>query len=198
MIALNHLGTQVLETPRLLLRPFTLEDGPDMLRNWANDPRVTHYLTWPPHKDLSVTQSVLADWVGQYASPEYYQWAIVLKKEGNAPIGSIAVVHKNDDIGMFHMGYCIGVDWWHRGITSEALEIVLEFLFEQVGANRIESRHDTRNENSGRVMLHCGMRLEGIRRQGDRNNQGICDCADYAILREDWLERKSNTEKMAK
>ena len=40
-----HQGTKVLETERLLLRPFRAEDAEAMFRNWASDPEVTRYLT---------------------------------------------------------------------------------------------------------------------------------------------------------
>jgi ribosomal-protein-alanine N-acetyltransferase len=65
---------------------------------------------------------------------------------------------------MAHIGYCIGRKWWHSGITSEALESVIQFLIEEVGLNRIESRHDPRNPNSGAVMKKCGMKYEGTLR----------------------------------
>ena len=53
--------------------------------------------------------------------------------------------------------------------------------------NRVESRHDPRNVNSGKVMQKCGMKYEGTRRQADLNNQGICDASGYAILAEDYF-----------
>ncbi len=56
-------------------------------------------------------------------------------------------------------------------------------LVEVVGANRIESRHDSRNPNSGKVMEKCGMKYEGTMRSSDRNNQGICDACYYALLK---------------
>ena len=52
--------------------------------------------------------------------------------------------------------------------------------------NRIEAKHDTNNTNSGDVMKKCGMKYEGTGRASDRNNQGICDIAQYAMLRRDW------------
>ena len=63
---------------------------------------------------------------------------------------------------------------------------VIAYLFETVGLNRVESRHDPRNPNSGAVMRKCGMTYEGTMRKSDRNNQGICDACHYAILREEW------------
>lgn len=83
---------------------------------------------------------------------------------------------------MAHIGYCIGKQWWHKGITSEALRSVIKYLFEEVEIRRIESRHDPRNPNSGAVMQKCGMKYEGTLRQADWNNQGVCDACYYAIL----------------
>lgn len=182
---MNHLGTQTLETDRLLLRKFTLDDAYAMYRNWASDPEVTKYLIWPTHENENVTREILKEWTVSYAQKDYYQWAIVLKNESQEPIGSISVVHKNDNIGIAHIGYCIGQKWWHKGITSEALNAVINFLFDKVGVNRIESRHDSNNPNSGKVMKKCGMTYEGTLRQSDQNNQGICDSCYYAILKSD-------------
>ena len=182
---MQHLGTKVLETERLTLRPFTLEDAPAMYRNWANDPEVTHFLTWPTHADETVSQAVLADWVPRYADLSWYQWAIVPRDVGE-PIGSIAIVKMDENVDSVHVGYCIGRRWWHQGITSEALRALLRFFFEEVGANRVDSRHDPRNPHSGNVMARCGMLCEGTMRQADRNNQGICDYTEYAILASDY------------
>ena len=87
---------------------------------------------------------------------DFYQWAITLKENGEEPIGSISVVSKDDSIEMVHIGYCIGRKWWHRGVTSEALKEVIRFFMEDVQVNRVESRHDPRNANSGKVMKNAG------------------------------------------
>lgn len=184
---MKHLGTVPLETPRLLLRPFEMSDAQAMFQNWAYDKEVTKYLTWPAHKDISVSTSVLSDWIKCYEKKDYYQWAIVLKPNGNEPIGSIGVNNKIDDtVKMAHIGYCIGQKWWHQGIMSEALKCIMAFLFEIVGVQRIESRHDPRNPNSGSVMKKCGMKYEGTMRRADWNNQGVCDACYYAMLASEW------------
>lgn len=182
---MDNCGTQLLETSRLLLRRFTLDDAEAMYENWASDPEVTKYLMWPAHKSSLISLDVLKEWVSSYEQQNTYQWAIIIKNESPEPIGTIGVVHQNDAIAMAHIGYCIGRKWWHQGITSEALKAVMDFLFDTVGINRIESRHDPRNPNSGRVMKKCGMRYEGIMRAADWNNQGICDACYYALLKTD-------------
>jgi len=184
---MNHLGTQQLETDRLILRRFSLADADAMFRNWANDPCVTKYLTWKPHGDISVSKAILAEWVESYEKPNTYLWAVVPKSIGEA-IGGISVVHGRDETKMVHIGYCIGQTWWGRGYTSEAFAEIIRFFFEKVGVNRIESRHDPNNPKSGKVMIKCGLRCEGTLRQSDVNNQGLCDAAHYAILADDWLK----------
>ena len=187
---MQHLGTRTLETERLILRPFTMEDAPAMYRNWGSDPEVTKYLTWPTHENVEVSEKVLADWIPHYAEPDYYQWAIVPKSVGE-PMGGISIVQRNDDVQSVHIGYCIGRQWWHQGITSEALRALMRFFFEDVGVNRIDSRHDPRNPHSGAVMAHCGMLREGTMRQADRNNQGICDYTMYSILKSEYFANRA-------
>lgn len=180
---MKHCGTQRLETERLILRRFVIDDASAMYQNWASDSEVTKFLMWQPHSSIDVSQAITEDWVNQYSNKNYYQWAIVLKDNGNEPIGGISVVHMNEEISMVHIGYCIGKAWWHQGITSEALKAVMDFLFDVVDVNRIESRHDPRNPNSGKVMQKCGMKYEGTLRSADWNNQGICDACYYALIK---------------
>lgn len=186
---MKHLGTKIIETERLILRPFTMEDVPCMYRNWASDPEVTKYLTWPAHGNVSVSEMVLSDWTSHYAEDSYYQWAIVLKELGE-PIGSIAAVQVNDRAELVEVGYCMGKKWWHQGLMTEAMNAVLSFFFREVGANRVEARHDPRNPHSGGVMRKCGMSYEGTNRQADRNNQGLCDASWYGILAEEYYADK--------
>lgn len=180
---MKNCGTQRIETDRLILRRYKIEDADAMYKNWASDSEVTKFLTWQPHSSVDVSRSIIEDWLKEYSDEKYYQWAIVLKDNGNEPIGGISVVHMNEDISMVHIGYCLGRAWWRRGIMSEALKAVTDFMFDTVEVNRVESRHDPRNPNSGKVMQKCGMKYEGTLRSADRNNQGICDACYYALLR---------------
>lgn len=181
---MEHKGTVTLETPRLILRRLTLADAEPMYRNWASDPGVTKFLTWPTHSSVEVTKQILALWISHYEELNYYQWGIVVKDE-NALIGTIAAVKTDDEIKAAEIGYCIGQNWWHKGYTSEALGAVINFLFDEVGLNRIAARHDVNNSHSGGVMKKCGMQFEGIMREGAKNNGGLCDIANYSILKKD-------------
>ena len=164
-----------------------------MYRNWASDETVTKYLTWAAHKDMEASKGYITYLLGRYGQPDVYEWCIELKEIGQ-PVGSISVVSADDSVSKFHIGYCIGQPWWQKGITSEAFSAVIRFLMEEVGANRVEARHDPRNENSGKVMQKCGLSYEGTHKKSDRNNQGVCDAVWYAILREEYFARKQAAE----
>ncbi len=182
---LTHKGTQTLHTPRLLLRRIQMEDAQAMYDNWASDPEVTKFLTWPTHSSVAITKQVIQSWQQDLTKLDHYQW-IILCKDTSTAIGTIAVVELDEHTQKAEIGYCIGTAWWHQGYTSEALGAVINYLFAQVGINRIQARHDPRNQNSGAVMRKCGMQYEGTMRQSDKNNQGICDASYYGLLRSEW------------
>lgn len=188
---MRHRGTKTLETERLVLRRFRETDAQAMFDNWANDSEVTCFLTWQPHQSIEVTRSVLRDWIRDYGRSDSYQWAICLR-ETDEPIGSISVVGFQENVSAFEIGYCIGRGWWRQGVTSEALQAVVDYLFAEVGALRVCADHDSRNPNSGRVMRHCGMTYEGTLRQACHSNAGIGDMCVYAILRSEWEEQQAH------
>ena len=182
---MQNKGTKTLETQRLILRQFRLADADEMFQNWASDPEVTTYLTWPPHKTAELTSSLLTDWIARYDDPSWYNWAIEYKEIGQI-IGNISVVKLDEELASADIGYCMGKAWWGQAIMPEALKAVIAYLFEKVGVNRVAACHDSNNPKSGRVMDKAGMKREGMQRQAARNNQGICDRVWHSILRSEY------------
>lgn len=181
---MEHKGTKRLETERLILRRYTETDAEPMYRNWASDPEVSKYLTWPTHPSVEVTKSLVRDWIARYEKPDYYNWVIELKETGEV-VGNISVVDIKEKVEAAIIGYCMGQAWWGRGIMPEALTEVMRYLFDEVGMNRVAACHDSNNPKSGRVMQKAGMKYEGIMRGAGRNNQGIMDEVWYGLLRSD-------------
>ena len=186
---MNHKGTKTINTDRLLLRKFNIDDALQMFNNWESDSKVTEFLRWQTAKTINDAEEVLLDWIKEYEKKDFYHWAIVLK-EINEPIGTISVVDKNEKLNILHIGYCIGSKWWHQGITTEAFKAIIPFLFQEVGANRIESQHDPNNPNSGKVMAKCGLTYEGTLRQADWNNKGVVDACMYSLLKSEWEQNQ--------
>lgn len=187
---LTHKGTVTLETPRLRLRRFCVDDAQPMFDNWASNAEVCRYMTWPPHGQVENTRGLLERWVEGYGDEKNYQWAIELKSLGQ-PIGSIGVGHCNERYESCEIGYCIGQPWWGQGYTAEATQAVLAFLFDGVGMHRVEARHDPRNIGSGRVMEKTGFTQEGTQREAHRNaDNTFADLVMRSILRQEYEARK--------
>lgn len=188
MQMLNHKGTKIIETERLVLRPFRSGDAPLMFKNWAGDREVTKFLTWNAHRSVSDSENVINMWVAGYNENSCYNWAIVPKDFGE-PIGGISVVRIHDNNDTAEIGYCIGKDWWGKGIMTEAFSAIIPYLFD-AGFNRIQAEHAVKNPASGRVMQKCGLTYEGTFRQFFRATSGeLLDISFYAILKDDFISR---------
>ena len=181
---MTHEGTQTLKTERLILRRFAVDDAADMFYNWANDERVTRFLTWEPHGEIEVTKQLLEDWCVDYREESYYNWVIEF---GGRASGGISVVHMNEKSESMELGYCMGYDNWGKGIMTEAVNAVRDYLFAEIGVHRIVIRHAAGNPASGRVAQKCGFIKEGIERESFRSRTGeFWDIVQYAILQSDW------------
>ncbi|MDO5713682.1 MAG: GNAT family protein [Tissierellia bacterium] len=185
--AAEHKGTVTLESERLILRRFTIEDAEASFQNWAGEAAITKFLRWERHQSVDESSAIIEQWALSYKKKDFYQWAIVLK-DLDEPIGAISVVGKNDKVNSVHIGYCIGSRWWNKGYVTEAFKTVIAFLFDVVHVNRIESQHDPVNVASGRVMEKCGLTYEGTMRQADWSNRGIVDARMYGILAADYVK----------
>jgi len=106
-------------------------------------------------------------------------------KDNGKVIGNISVVKLNESAESADMGYCMSRSYWGNGLMPEALKAVMDYLFDEVGLNRVAACHDVNNPKSGRVMEKAGMKQEGILRAAGRNNLGICDEVWRAMISSD-------------
>ncbi len=184
---MNHTGTRVLNTKRLVLRPFKLEDADDMFKNYTSHEKVTKFLTWNAHKTIDDTKKYLQEMVlPKYENLSTYRWAIVLKST-NEVIGCIDVCDINEKNFRAELGWCLGDDFWGRGIMPEAAREVIKYLF-SVGFKRIQAQHKHENTKSGRVMQKVGMKFEGVLRKYHLDNtSNLVDTDLYAITDTDEI-----------
>ena len=151
----------ILETERLILRPWCDDDAPD-LYIYASAPDIGPPAGWPPHtsveNSLEIIRTVLS-------APETY--AVCLKESGK-PIGSIGF-HRNDlaeDDDEYELGYWIGKPYWGQGLIPEAAREMLRYAFEDLKMNRIWCGYYDGNDKSRRVQEKLGFvyqrKTEGI------------------------------------
>ena len=182
---MENKGTIRLETKRLILRRFVMDDAKAMYNNWATDSKTTEYLTWEKHKSIEETQELVTRWIEAYNELSTYNWIIELKDTHEA-IGNISAVKIDEKIEAVEIGYCMGSKWWGNGYMPEALTEVINYLFSKVKLNRIAACHDVNNPKSGRVMDKAGMKTEGIMRQTGKAKGKLYDKKWHSILRSEW------------
>lgn len=187
---MQHKGTVVLETPRLILRRFVPEDLKPMFRHCWGHFDVWKWTNYAPMAtpDEAVSNSGLftARWFDAYDNPARYSWAIHSKADNHA-IGRMFGMHPSDE--QVELAYELGPAWWNQGLMTEAARIAIDFFLRDVGLNRVYAYHADQNPASGRVMQKCGMQFIGVEPGRCTCNAGIFDRVNYELLAVDYLRR---------
>ena len=174
----------ILETPRLILRPLTPDDVPD-LRRWLARDEIYTYWGRPASKGEREPELMFVDprpWVKRKPSPDF-KWGMV-SKDTNTVIGDISVFDiENSRMGS--VGYRLDPDLWGQGYTSEALAAAVDFIFTHTELDRLHATADVRNVASNRVLEKCGFVHEGTIRHGKMVST-YCDYNIWGMLREDY------------
>jgi ribosomal-protein-alanine N-acetyltransferase len=181
---MNKREPQIIETERLILRGFTLEDAAD-LYDYAKNPNVGPHGGWKPHESIEESRKIIKElfW------GKYHIWAMVYKESGKV-IGSIGYEEdpKRPETGCMELGYAMAEDFWGRGLMTEAARAVIRHGFESMGLPMISIYHNPTNYRSKRVIEKCGFRFEGILRRSNRVYNGeIRDVACYSMTKEEFL-----------
>lgn len=148
--------TPVLETERLLLRPFCEADAQRVFDCWESDPDVARYMFWSSHNDVEKTRQWTAFEVSQIPSDQWYRWAVVLKATGDL-IGT-GLVYYEEEYHLFEIGYNFGKEYWGHGFATETMEAIVDFAKNVLKVKELVGRYAKENPASGRVMDKLGFR----------------------------------------
>ena len=182
---MKSIGTQMLQTKRLILRRFVESDAEAMFQNWASSAENLTYVTWDPHPDVEVTRNSIRNWVASYVNPNYYKWAICLKEKPEQVIGDISIVEMDENDSCCEIGYILGKNYWDCGMMTEALKAVLDFCFIQAGFQKVRARYVSLNPASGRVMEKAGMSYLKTITNGVERKGYLADLIYYQISKKD-------------
>lgn len=152
------MNTPILETERLILRPFCKSDATAVFECWESDPEVAKYMFWKSHNDINRTKEWLAFEIGQIEKNDWYRFALVLK-ETNELIGT-ALIYYEEEVECWEVGYNLGRNYWGKGYTTEAMKSIIEFAKAKLGIMELVGRYAKENPASGNVMKKLGFRYE--------------------------------------
>ena len=171
---------EVIQTERLLLRPFSFKDVNDVL-TYATDPEWARYLPVPqPYTQLDAEKFIASRLLDL---TDHLFWAI---EYASSVIGGINIrFFFNNRVG--EIGYSVARWLWGKGLTTEAARAVINAAFSSIeGLNRIRAMADERNIGSLRVMAKLGMLHEGVLRQNRYTKEEFVNEVYCGILRSEW------------
>jgi len=170
----------VIETERLLLRPYTEDDIPELvpLVGAREVAAVTLRIAHP------YTEQHAKDFIAKTRTDNGIRVAIILASTGRM-CGGVGLkpetAHQRAELG-----YWIGVPYWGSGYATEAAKAMVQYGFETLSLHRIAATHAKQNAASGRILMKLGMRHEGCLRQHICKWDEFVDLECYGILRQEW------------
>ena len=178
---------------RIFLREYTSSDL-DMVHQWMSDSEVMKFLSWGPTKTRDETFIQLADFMRHRFEEDRqgYYWPIVLKSSHQV-VGHVDLrwISKKYGGGDGNVGYFMNRSYWGKGYMTEAVKLVIDFGFSQLGMHKISASCIKGNIASEKIMIKCGMTKEAEYREGGIRFDKWVNRLVYAILDSEWKFGKS-------
>ena len=152
----------LLETDRLILRPFTLDDAEVMFIMDSN-PNVHKYLWNKPVQNITEIYPVIESLQKQYATNKIGRFATFLKEDRQF-IGWTGIKFINDHIengntNFYDYGYRLEERFWNKGYATEATKFWLEYGFNQMQIQEMNAYTHAQNGASNHILSKCGMQF---------------------------------------
>jgi RimJ/RimL family protein N-acetyltransferase len=145
----------VLTGPRVTLRAPTIDDAEPLFERIASDPEVTRFLSWTPHPNVAETRRVITEFFNVGAETT---WLIELH-DGTGPVGLCG--WRRHQPHTVELGYCLGRQWWRKGIMSEVLQLLIEKARNDPNVYRVTAHCHVDNTGSAAVLERSGLNFEG-------------------------------------
>ncbi len=171
-----------IETERLVLRRFTLEDARDLLTLVA-DASFSRAVPEMEPTAPGICRYIERQLAYQAFEPERVFDLAIDHRTDHLVIGLLTLVRR-EQAGA--IGWALGANFRRRGYAVEAAAALLDYGFAALGLGRIEAETSVHNEPSWRLMERLGMRREGRLREAAVEDGQPLDSYLYTILPEEW------------
>lgn len=182
---LTHIGTNEIETERLILRRFEHTDDEAMLKYWIADEKIQSLYSEPVYTTKEAVKELLDKYISSYEKDDYYRWAIIEKTTGEC-IGQIAYFLVDSKNQFAEIEYCIGSEFQCNGFATEATKAVIAYGFDKMNLHKVQICTKTINLPSKRVIEKCGFTYEGTLRDYFYMNGEYVGRLYFSILREEY------------
>ncbi|GGE78551.1 GNAT family N-acetyltransferase [Priestia taiwanensis] len=161
----------------------------DELYNIYSNDNVFTYCGIIPKHNKNTVQKMIGHFERDYTKKSRVKWGIFANERPERLLGIIEALDFNQKVNMVTIGYFLGEEHWGKGIATEAVRILIQFLFTEATINRIQAEVMPPNEVSKKVLMKNGLREEGTLRQATYwSGKGIVDLDIYSILKDEYAE----------
>jgi RimJ/RimL family protein N-acetyltransferase len=147
---------QILETNRIILREFCLDDV-DALSIVLSDAETMRF--YPSPYDRAGVETWITRNMSRYAKDGHGLWAMILKTSGELIGDCGPTVQEVDGTNEVELGYHLRRDRWGRGLATEAVCACRDLVFERLAVDHIISLIRPENLPSRRVAERVGMKV---------------------------------------
>ena len=173
-------GKTTLKTARLILRPYSDADIPELLPLvGAREVAATTLRIAHPYTELDARAFL------QLALQPGKIWLAITLRDDGRQIGGTGL-RVEEQHRHAELGYWLGVPYWGKGYATEAAREMVRHGFEDLNLHRIFASHFKHNPASGRILIRLGMRYEGCQREHLRKWDQYVDSELYGLLRQEW------------
>ena len=173
----------VLTGKRVTLRELRQSDAASLFAMLTTE-EVSRFIS-PPPSTVEGFERFIAWTLRQRTAGTYACFAVTVQGFDTA-IGIFQVRELEAGFGTAEWGFALGSAFWGTGVFQESAELVLDFVFETVGAHRLEARAAVKNGRGNGALQKMGAVQEGLLRKSFLKNGEYLDQALYAILDVDW------------
>lgn len=181
MLEVNFLPFPILKTERLLLRQVTAKDADTILALRSND-EVMKYIPRPYLKNREDALELITMFDDKIENGIGINWGIAFLDEPEKIIGIIGHYRMKPEHYRAEVGYMIFPEYNGKGITSEALQKVVEYGFKEMKLHSIEAILDPENTGSEKVLIKNGFVKEGHFIENEYYEGRFLDSMVYSLL----------------
>ena len=175
----------VLESEILFLGKITEKDIEELFEIYDNE-NVFEYCGIIPKHNKETVRKMIPHFERDFNKETIIKWG-VYNKENPKLLGIIEVGSYNKKLNMVTIGYFLAEKNWNKGYATEAIKILVKYLFEIVEVNRIQAEVMPQNESSKKVLIKNGFTSEGIIREGNIwPGKGLVDLEIFSILKREY------------
>ena len=178
----------VLTGRQVRLRELRASDAPALFALLTTD-EVARFIS-PPPTTIEGFERFIAWTLRQRTAGTYACFAVTVAGQDTA-IGIFQVRETEPGFGTAEWGFALGSPFWGTGVFQAGAELVLQFVFETLGAHRLEARAALRNGRGNGALRKIGAVQEGVLRRSFLRNGEYLDQALYAIVDDDWRASRS-------